>query len=120
MIQGVSQVGVQPQYTNANNPALQQLKQRQSDEVDKGDGLEISSTFAQHIKVVLYISASSTSASASRTELNYHTNSPVVGKNAMILYKTEMTVNVTPFSYDLGMMPEVRERSYINFHLSFV
>ena len=27
-LQGVSQVGVHPQYTNANNPALQQLKQR--------------------------------------------------------------------------------------------
>ena len=25
----------------------------------------------------------------------------------MILYKTDMTVNVTPFSDDFGMMPEV-------------
>ena len=57
---------------------------------------------------MLNISASSTSASASITELDYHNDSPVVGKNAMILYKTEMTVNVTPFYYDLGMTPEVK------------
>ena len=46
-------------------------------------------------------------AEISRTELYYHDDSPVVGKNAMILYKTEMTVNVTPFSDDFGTMPEV-------------
>ena len=56
---------------------------------------------------MLNISASSTSASNSRTELDSHDDSPVVGKNVMILYKTEMTVNVTPFSDEFGMMPEV-------------
>ena len=56
---------------------------------------------------MLNISVSYTSASTSRTELDYHVQSPVVGKKAMILYKTEMTVNVTPFSDDFGMMPEV-------------
>ena len=56
---------------------------------------------------MLNISASSTYASTSRTELDYHDDSPVVGKNAMILYKTEMTVNVTPFSNDFGIVPEV-------------
>ena len=60
--QGVSQVGVQPQYTNATNPALQLLNQRswneeEANEVDTGDGLEISSVFAQNIKEVLNISA---------------------------------------------------------------
>ena len=60
-----------------------------------------------HIKEVLNISSSSTSDSTSRTELDYHANSPVVGKNGMILYKTEMTVNVTPLSDDFVMMPEV-------------
>ena len=53
------------------------------------------------------ISASSTSASTSRTELYSHAKPPVVGKNAIILYKTEMTVNVTHFSDDFGMMPEL-------------
>ena len=110
--QGVSQVGVQPQYTNATNSAPQRINQRSSNEekaneFDTGDGLEISSAFAQHIKSVLNVSASSTSASTSRTELDPHANSPLVGKNAIILYKTEMTVNVTPFSCDFGMMPEV-------------
>ena len=33
--------------------------------------------------------------------------SPVVGKKAMILCKTEMTINVTPFSDEFDMMPEV-------------
>ena len=61
-----------------------------------GDGLEISSAFEHHIKVVLNISASYTSASTSRTEIYSHADSIAVGKNAMILYKTEMTVNVTP------------------------
>ena len=56
---------------------------------------------------MLDISASYTYASTSRTELDSHADSPVVGKNAMILDKTEMTVNVTPFSDDFGMMPEV-------------
>ena len=56
---------------------------------------------------MLNISALSTSASTSITELDYHVNSPVVGKNAMTLYKTEMAVNVTPFSDDFGMMTEV-------------
>ena len=60
-----------------------------------------------HIKAVLNISASYTSASTSRKELDSRINSPVVGKNATILYKTEMTVNRTPFSDDFGMMPEV-------------
>ena len=31
----------------------------------------------------------------------------MVGKNAIILYKTDMTVNVTSFSDDFGVMPEV-------------
>ena len=31
----------------------------------------------------------------------------MVGKNAIILYETDMTVNVTPFSNDFGMLPEV-------------
>ena len=69
--------------------------------------METFSAFAQHIKAVRNISASYTSASTSRTELDYHANSPVVGKNAIILYKTEMAVNVTPFYDDFGMMPEV-------------
>ena len=56
---------------------------------------------------MLNISASSTSDSTSRTELDSHADSPLVGKNAMILYKTETTVNVNPFSDDFGMMPEV-------------
>ena len=56
---------------------------------------------------MLNISASSTYASTFRTELDSHANSPVVGKNATILYKTEMTVNVTTFSDDFGMMTEV-------------
>ena len=70
-------------------------------------GLEVSSAFLHHVKAVLNISASSTSASTSRTELDYHDDSPVVGKKAMILYKTEMTVNVTTFSDDFDIMPEV-------------
>ena len=53
------------------------------------------------------ISASSTSTSISRTELYYHADTPVVGKNSMILYKTEMTVNVTPFFDEFDIMPEV-------------
>ena len=53
------------------------------------------------------ISASYTSDSTSRTELDFHADSPVVGKNATILCTTEMTVNITPFSDDFGMMPEV-------------
>ena len=53
------------------------------------------------------IAASSSTSSQSRTELDSHADSPVVGKNTIILYKTEMTVNVTPFSDDFGMMPEV-------------
>ena len=57
---------------------------------------------------MLNISASSTSYSIYITELDSHADSPVVGKNAIILYQTEMTVNVTPFSDDFGMMPEVR------------
>ena len=61
----------------------------------------------QHIKAVMNISESSTFASTPRIELYSHADSPVVGKNAMILYKTDMTVNVTPFSDDFGMMPEV-------------
>ena len=69
--------------------------------------MEISFTFAQHIRAVLNISASTSSASNSRTEFDSHANSPVVGTNAMTLYKTDMTVNVTPFSDDFGMMPEV-------------
>ena len=72
-----------------------------------GDGLEISSAFEHHIKVVLNISASYTSASTSRTELDYHADYPVVGKKAMIFYKNEITVNVTTFFDDFGMMPEV-------------
>ena len=56
---------------------------------------------------MLNISASYTSASTSRTELDYHADSPVFGKNTMILYKTDMTVNVTFFSDDFVMMPEV-------------
>ena len=56
---------------------------------------------------MLNISESPTSASTSRTELDSHADSPVVGKNAMILYKIEMTVNVTPLSDDFGMMPEL-------------
>ena len=79
----------------------------EADEVDTGDGLEISSAFARHIKAVLNISVQSTSASTSRTELYYHADSPVVGKNAMISYKIKMTVNVTPFSDDFSIMPEV-------------
>ena len=56
---------------------------------------------------MLNISEQSTSASTSRKELDSHDDSPIVGKNAMILYKTEMTVNVNRFSDDFGMMPEV-------------
>ena len=56
---------------------------------------------------MLNISASYTSDSTSRTELDYHANSPVVGKKRHALYKTEMTVNGTSFSGDFGMMPEV-------------
>ena len=76
-------------------------------EVYTGDGLKISSAFSQHIKTVLNISSSSTFASSSRTELDSHANSPVVGKNAIILYKTEMKVNVTPFSDYFGIMTEL-------------
>ena len=68
--------------------------------------MNISKNFAQHINTVLNISASSSYSSQSRTELESHADSPVVGKNAIILYKTDMTVNVTPFSDDFGMMPE--------------
>ena len=67
----------------------------------------MSSAFAQHIKAVLNISASSTSAFTSKTELDSHAEPPVVGKNAMILYKTEMKSTVTPLSDDFGVMPEV-------------
>ena len=110
--QGVYQVGVYPQYTNATSPSLQQLNQgrrnkEEADEFDTGDRLSISSAFKQYIKALLNISASSTSASSSRTELNYHADSSVFGKNAMILYKTEMTVNVSSLSDNFGMMPEV-------------
>ena len=69
--------------------------------------MKISSAFAQYINAVLNISASSTSTSTSRTELDSHADSPVVGKNAIILYKKEMTVNVNPFSDDFVMMPEI-------------
>lgn len=69
--------------------------------------MNISKNFAHHINTVLNISASTSSSSQSRTELDSHADSPVVGKNAIILYKTDMTVNVTPFSDDFGMMPEV-------------
>ena len=73
----------------------------------QGTDKKLSSAFAQNIKAVLKISASSTSISNSRTELDSHADYPVVGKNAMILYKTEMAVNVTPFSDDFGIMSEV-------------
>ena len=63
--------------------------------------------FTQNIKAVRNISVSSTSDSTSITELYSHADSPVFGKNTMILYKTDMTVNVTPFSDNFGMMPEV-------------
>ena len=56
---------------------------------------------------MLDISSSSTYDSTSRTEQDSLADSPVVGKSAMILYKTEMTVYVTPFSDEFGMMPEV-------------
>ena len=56
---------------------------------------------------MLNISASYTSASSSRTELNSHAKSPVFGENAMILYKTEMKVTVTPLSDDFYMIHEV-------------
>ena len=56
---------------------------------------------------MLNISASSTSPSTSITKQDSHGDSSAVGKNAMMLYKTEMTVDVTPFSDDFGMMPEV-------------
>ena len=69
--------------------------------------MEISSTFAQPIKAVLNISASTSSTSNSRTELDSHADSPMVGKNTIILYKTDMTVNITSFSDDFGMIPEV-------------
>ena len=78
---------------------MRSLNEEEAGKVDTGNRLEISSAFAHHIKALLNISASSTSASTSRTELDSHSDSPVVGKRAMILYKTEMTVNVTPFSY---------------------
>ena len=70
--QGVSQVGVHLQYTNATNPALRKLNQislneEEADEVDTGEGLQISSAFSHHIKAVLNISELSTSASTSRT-----------------------------------------------------
>ena len=39
--------------------------------------------------------------------MDSHADSPVVGKNAITLYKTDMTVNITLFSNDFGMMPEV-------------
>ena len=57
---------------------------------------------------MLNISASSTYFSTSIKELDYHAESPVVGKNTMLLYKTEMKVNVTAFSDDFGIMPEIR------------
>ena len=41
------------------------------------------------------------------TEPYSHAESPLFGKNAMILYKTDMTDNVTPFYDDFGMMTEV-------------
>ena len=56
---------------------------------------------------MLNISESSTSDSTSRTELDSHADLPVVGKNANILYKTKTTFNVTPFSDNFVMMPEV-------------
>ena len=56
---------------------------------------------------MLNISAFSSFSSQSRTELDSHADSPLVGKNAIVLYKTDITVNVTPFSDDFGMMPEV-------------
>ena len=61
-LQDVSQVGVQPQYTNATNHAIQRLNQRhlneeEANEVDTGDELEISFAFMQHIRAVLNISA---------------------------------------------------------------
>ena len=88
----ISSIGVLRMNTNATNPALQLLNQRiwneeEAEEVDTGNGLEISSSFAHHIKAVLLISASSTSDSTSRTEIDYHADSPVVGKNAMIFKK---------------------------------
>ena len=89
------------------------MKRGKANEFDTRDRLEISSAFSQHIKAVLNISESSTSDSTYRTELDSHADYPVVGKNANILYKTKMTLNVTPFSDDFGMMPEV---SVVHFH----
>ena len=39
--------------------------------------------------------------------MDSHTDSLVVGENTIILYNTDMTVNVTPFSDDFGVMTEV-------------
>ena len=63
------------------------MVEEEADEVDSGYGLEISSAFAHYIKAVLNISESSTSDSTSRTELDSHADSPVVGINAMIYTK---------------------------------
>ena len=59
----------------------------EADEVDTGDGLEISSAFAQHIKAMLNISESPTSASTSRKELDSRADSPVVGKTLLFYTK---------------------------------
>ena len=87
------------QFSNNNNPALQRLNQRtlnesEVDAVDAGGGLKISSTFAQHIKAVLTISASSTSPSISRTELDSHANMPIFGNHFINAFKIVLTIDI--------------------------
>ena len=48
------------------------------------------------------ISIISSEAPASRTELDSHADSPVVGKGALILHHTCETVNIIPFTDGLG------------------
>ena len=53
------------------------------------------------------ISTISSEAPASRTELDSHADSSVVGKGALIFHHTGETVNVIPFTDGLGTCSDV-------------
>ena len=61
--------------------------------------------FTEHI--MSSISIISSEATASRTELDSHADSPVVEKGALILHHTGETVNVIPFTDGLGTCSDV-------------
>lgn len=55
----------------------------------------------------LRVSSLSSSSTECRTELDSHADSPVLGKHASILFQTDKTISVAPFSDSLGILPEV-------------